>query len=65
MKLGIGSDHNGFELKEAIKKHVEETTDHELVDYGCYSCESVDYPDVAFEVSQAISEGKLDRSILI
>ncbi|GAB3063415.1 ribose 5-phosphate isomerase B [Virgibacillus ainsalahensis] len=65
MKIGIGSDHNGFELKEEIKKFVEETTGHELVDYGCHSCNAVDYPDVAFEVSQAISEGELDRGILI
>lgn len=65
MRIGIGSDHNGFEFKEAIKKFVEETTEHEVVDYGCYSPDAVDYPDVAFEVSQAISEEKLDRGILI
>ncbi|CDQ19379.1 ribose 5-phosphate isomerase B [Halobacillus karajensis] len=65
MKIGIGSDHNGFEFKEEIKKYVEQTTDHLLVDYGCHSCDSVDYPDVAFDVSQAISEGKIDRAILI
>ncbi|WP_010531841.1 ribose 5-phosphate isomerase B [Lentibacillus jeotgali] len=65
MKIGIGSDHNGFEFKEEIRQFVEEITDHELVDYGCYSCDAVDYPDVAFDVSQAISEGELDRGILI
>lgn len=65
MKLAIGSDHNGFELKEGIKKFIEENTDHEVVDYGCHSCESVDYPDVAFDASQAISGGKVDRGILI
>lgn len=65
MKIGIGSDHNGFELKEAVKKFLEDTTEHQLVDYGCHSCASTDYPDVAFEVSEAISEEKLDRGILI
>ncbi|GGB43640.1 ribose-5-phosphate isomerase [Lentibacillus populi] len=65
MKIAIGADHNGYELKEGIKKFIEENTDHEIVDYGCHSCETVDYPDVAFEVSQAISEGKLERGILI
>lgn len=65
MKIGIGSDHNGFEFKEEIKTSVEEMTDHELIDYGCYSCDAVDYPDVAFDVSRAISEGELDRGILI
>ncbi|WP_138420507.1 ribose 5-phosphate isomerase B [Aquibacillus sediminis] len=64
MKIGIGSDHNGFDFKEAIKEHLK-GTDHELVDYGCDSCDAVDYPDVAFEVSEAISKGELDRGILI
>lgn len=65
MKIGIGSDHIGFELKEGIRKFIEQHTEHEIVDYGCHSCETVDYPDVAFEVSQSISEEKLDRGILI
>lgn len=65
MKIAIGADHNGYDLKEGIKKFIEEKTEHEIVDYGCHSCEAVDYPDVAFEVSQAVSEGKLDRGILI
>ncbi|MBE6185018.1 ribose 5-phosphate isomerase B [Heyndrickxia ginsengihumi] len=64
MKIGIGSDHNGFEFKEEIKKFLG-NTDHEIVDFGCHSCEAIDYPDVAFEVSQAISEGKINRGILI
>ncbi len=65
MRIGIGSDHNGFALKEEIKGFIEKTFTHELVDYGCHSCDSVDYPDVAFDVSQDISESKLDRGILI
>ncbi|MCP3027826.1 ribose 5-phosphate isomerase B [Halobacillus sp. A5] len=65
MRIGIGSDHNGFELKEEIKRFIEKAFNHELVDYGCHSCDSVDYPDVAFDVSEAISESKLDRGILI
>lgn len=64
MKIGIGSDHNGFELKEAIKDFLKDT-DHELVDYGCKACAEVDYPDVAFEVAQDISESKIERGILI
>ncbi|MFD1848827.1 ribose 5-phosphate isomerase B [Oceanobacillus bengalensis] len=64
MKIGIGSDHNAFELKETIK-HFLADTEHEVVDYGCYSEDAVDYPDVAFEVSEAISEGKVERGILI
>lgn len=64
MKIGLGSDHNALHLKDYIKKYIEETTDIEVVDYGCYSEDEVDYPDVAFEVAEAISEEKLDRGIL-
>src|SRR5690625_272704 len=64
MKIEIGSDHNAFQLKETIREFLADT-EHEVEDYGCYSEEAVDYPDVAFEVSQAISEGKVERGILI
>ncbi|HLR11713.1 MAG TPA: ribose 5-phosphate isomerase B [Sporosarcina sp.] len=64
MKIAIGSDHNAFQLKETIREFLSDT-EHEVVDYGCYSEDAVDYPDVAFEVSQAISEGKVERGILI
>ncbi len=64
MRIGIGSDNNGFEFKEAIKKFLAGKA-YEIVDFGCHSCAAVDYPDVAFDVAQAISEGKLDRGILI
>jgi len=65
LKIAIGTDHNGFDLKEAVKKYVEEQLEYEVVDYGCYSCEEIDYPDVAFEVSQAIQEEEVERGILI
>ncbi|WP_019378091.1 ribose 5-phosphate isomerase B [Virgibacillus halodenitrificans] len=65
MKIGLGSDHNGFELKEVVKNYIETNTEHEVVDYGCHSCAAVDYPDVAFEVSEAIAKQELDRGILI
>ncbi|WP_071393386.1 ribose 5-phosphate isomerase B [Bacillus tuaregi] len=64
MKIGIGSDHNAFQFKEELKRFLA-NTEHEIVDYGCYSQDAVDYPDVAFEVAEAISEGKLERGILI
>ena len=64
MKIGIGSDHNGFDFKEAIKISIEEQG-HEVVDFGCQSCDAVDYPDVAFEVANAVSEKKIERGILI
>lgn len=65
MKLAIGADHNGYELKEGVKKFIEENTGHEIVDYGCHNCATVDYPDVAFDVAEAITDEKVDRGILI
>lgn len=64
VKVAIGCDHNGFELKETVKAFLEEQN-CEVEDYGCYSCEDVDYPDVAFKVGQDIREGKVSRGILI
>jgi ribose 5-phosphate isomerase B len=64
VKIGIGSDHNAFQMKEALKSYVS-SLGHEVVDYGCYSEEEVDYPGVAFNVATAVSEGELERGILI
>lgn len=52
MKIYIGSDHAGFELKELIKKHFERV--FEFVDKGTYSTESVDYPDFAHAVAEEV-----------
>ena len=60
----IGSDHGGFKLKEEIKKYLDEK-EIKYEDKGCFSEESVDYPNVAKEVSKAISEKKADVGILI
>lgn len=65
MKIGIGADHNGYDLKEAVKKFVEESTDHEVIDFGCYSEDAVDYPAVAFNVAEAVSKKEIDRGILV
>lgn len=64
MKIAIGADHAGFELKELISKIVEETG-HEVIDMGTGSSCSVDYPDYAEAVAQAVSDGKTERGILI
>jgi len=64
MKIAIGADHAGFELKELISQIVE-NTGHEVIDMGTGSSCSVDYPDYAEAVAQAVSDGKAERGILI
>ena len=64
MKIGIGSDHGGFELKEHIKEYLEEKG-IEYVDYGTNSLDSVDYPDYGLKLSTAVVEGQVDKGIAI
>ncbi len=59
MRIHIASDHAGFELKEAIKKHLAERI--EVIDLGTNSTESVDYPDFAEKLARNLEE----RGILI
>tara|TARA_B100000003_G_scaffold177632_1_gene167389 strand:- start:28 stop:465 length:438 start_codon:yes stop_codon:yes gene_type:complete len=62
-KILIASDHAGFHLKEELKKHF--TSEHEFIDFGPNSSDSVDYPDYAHMLSQKISESKDSFGILI
>lgn len=56
--LAIGSDHAGYTLKEALKKHLDER-EIPYRDYGCDSAESgPDYPDIAAQVAQAVASGQ-------
>jgi ribose 5-phosphate isomerase B len=64
MKIAIGADHNGYDLKEAVKKQVEDMG-HEVEDFGCHYCAETDYPDVAAEVGKSIQQGNNERGILI
>ena len=61
-KIGFACDHAGFEYKEKIKVLLEEKG-HEIVDFGCYSEESVDYPDFAHELAKAVSTNVCDLGI--
>ncbi len=62
--IALGSDHAGFELKEKIKKYLEEKK-VETKDYGCFSDDPVDYPDYAEKVAKAVANGDADRGILV
>jgi ribose 5-phosphate isomerase B len=64
MKIGIGSDHNGYELKEKIKAHLA-ALGLPCVDFGCYTPDAVDYPDIAFRTAEEIAAGRLDRAVLV
>ena len=62
--IAIGSDHGGFELKEELKKVLEEKG-FEYKDCGAYSTDRVDYPIVAKEVSKSVAEKVCEKGILI
>ena len=64
MKIAIGSDHAGFEYKEAIKKYLT-NKGHELIDVGTYSKDSCDYPDFGHAVGYKVSNGEADFGVLI
>jgi len=64
MKVALGSDHGGFELKESIKAHLLEKG-HEVVDYGTYDKTSVDYPAFALKAAIAVRRGECERGILV
>lgn len=64
MKIAIGSDHAGFELKSVLINHLKDNG-FEVEDFGCYSSESVDYPDFAHPVCDSIEEGKNQMGVLI
>lgn len=64
MKIGIASDHRGYELKEYLKKELS-NDNYEVIDYGTFSTESVDYPDYAFELSTNVVEKNVDFGVAI
>lgn len=64
MKLGIASDHAGFELKEKLKAHLI-NSGHEIQDFGTDSCESTDYPDYAHPLANSVESKKNELGILI
>ena len=64
MNIAIGSDHGGYELKEHLKYFLEENN-ISFKDLGCYSLESVDYPDYAQKVALSVLNEDYDYGILI
>jgi ribose 5-phosphate isomerase B len=64
MRLYVGSDHAGFELKEQVREHLEQAG-HDVVDVGTHSEQSVDYPDFARQVGEAVASGDAEYGILV
>ena len=64
MKIAIGCDHGGFELKAVIIEHLNRQG-KEIADFGAYDCASCDYPDYAVPVCEAVLCGEADFGILI
>ena len=64
MKIAIGCDHGGLEHKNEIKEHLIKRG-FEVKDFGIYEQQSVDYPDIAVKVCDAIVSGDCERGILV
>src|SRR5215510_11708768 len=64
MKIAIGADHAGFELKECVKAQLRGLK-HEVLDLGTHDTKSVDYPDYAEAVGLAVRDQKAERGILL
>lgn len=63
MKIAVGSDHGGFLLKNEILKYLKEKN-IDFNDFGCFTSESVDYPDIGQAVGEAVAAGEYDKGII-
>lgn len=63
MKIAIGCDHNGFALKQALLQNA--LKDMQIEDLGVFDESPSDYPDIAFQVAEAVASGNCDRGLLI
>jgi len=64
MRIALGCDHRGFRIKQAIMEFLPKLN-HDCHDFGCYNIESVDYPDIAQKVGEAVTSGDFAQGILI
>ena len=64
MRLGVGGDHFGFPMKGSLIKYLQ-SKGHQVIDYGTYSEEPVDFPDITQQVTSAILSKKVKRGILV
>ena len=64
MRIAIGCDHRGLDLKQFVIKIISEAG-HSYEDFGCFTAEPVDYPDIAKKVAEAVAKGDFEYGILI
>ncbi len=64
MKIAIGCDHAGFELKEKLKTYIQ-SKGWEVIDFGTHSAERADYPDFAHQVATAVEEKQVNYGLLM
>ncbi|CAL1239996.1 ribose 5-phosphate isomerase B [Candidatus Methylocalor cossyra] len=64
MKIGIASDHAGFSYKEALRAWLQ-ALGHEVIDFGCYSDASTDYPQWIRPCAEAVARGAVERGIVL
>jgi len=64
VRIAIGCDHWGVNLKQSVIKLLTDAG-HSYEDFGCYTTDSVDYPDIAKKVAEAVAAGHFERGILI
>ena len=63
MKIALGTDHAGYEYKEAVKSHLQ-SLGHEVQDFGTFSNDSVDYPDFVRPAAESVAEGTCDLGVV-
>jgi ribose 5-phosphate isomerase B len=64
LSVALGADHAGWELKEALKAWLMDAG-YQILDFGTHSPDSVDYPDYALQVAEAVTVGKVERGVLV
>ena len=64
MKISIACDHGAFEMKEAVKAHLTEKG-YKVLDFGCHSLASCDYPDMIAPAAQAVASGECEKGIVL
>jgi ribose 5-phosphate isomerase B len=64
MKIGIGSDHAGYQYKEAVKTYLKKQG-HDVTDFGTHSEEPCDYPVFCRPLARAVASGELERGIIL